>query len=212
MIIKRWVSEQDQDILFEHTRKLREPRLLNKVGDKSPIARVHKPESIEEGKRNESSASSLNSGRPDSGRYHGNLPIPSPTNLQLESGLQEYAGGQRRGEEEEDNDKAANQRINEEEIAKDIRESQRRGSSSSLPLDPELEQKLQRLAELETKEEKENLRLRLEEERIREEARKDREEKFRTLESLLANLEKGEAKSSVRGLKTENHKRSKESD
>ena len=32
MIIKRWIVEADQDILFEHTRKLRETRRKNQKG------------------------------------------------------------------------------------------------------------------------------------------------------------------------------------
>ena len=103
-----------------------------------------------------SSASSLNSGRAGSGRHQGNLPIPSSTNLQLESGLQGYVGGQRR--EEEDDEEAANHRINEGGITKDSIDLQRRHSSSVLP-DPGMEQKLQRLEELEIKG-KENFELR----------------------------------------------------
>ena len=213
-MIKRWVSEQDQDVLFDHTRKIREPRLRNNVGGISLHALVHETGRIEEVKRSsrsdKSSASSLNSGRPGSGKRQGSPPIPSPMALKVFSGVQEYAAKQRREGEEEEDDEAASHRINEGENAEDIINLRRRGSSSPLLLDPETERKLQRLAELEAQEEEESLRQRLEEERIIEEDRTEKEKLEMDSLRRLVKLDQ-EARGLDRDLKKGNHKRSKES-
>ena len=53
MIIKRWIPEHDQDVLFEHTRKLREGRLLTNATvdlkkEKDKLLIVRKKEPVDE--------------------------------------------------------------------------------------------------------------------------------------------------------------------
>ena len=184
IVIKRWVPEEDQEILFEHTRRLRERNLLT----------VREPKFDVEDYDSLVSANSLdgvNSDRSEPAVGHRLPSIVHGINNPRDDEYPPEPVSRRRSYSDHYNDDSWDKPTDSYERVsprwqRKIRGKRDYGSRTPSPVDLELERRLLQLAELERKEEEELARQNLENELIIEEASRLKKKKEEEKEAAEA--------------------------